>query len=131
MSDALAQRIGALTAEQRGLLAQRLNAAGSAAAGEIAPPRRAGGGVVPLSFGQERLWFLAQLDAGGALYNVPLGLRLRGALDVEALRAALAAVVARHEALRTGFVAQAGRPVQVVLDQVPNSGSLRRWIFVE
>ena len=74
--------------------------------------------VFPLSFGQERLWFLAQLDAGGALYNVPLGLRLRGALDVEALRAALAAVVARHEALRTGFVAQAGRPVQVVLDQV-------------
>ncbi|MFC4855948.1 non-ribosomal peptide synthase/polyketide synthase [Actinophytocola glycyrrhizae] len=70
---------------------------------------------LPLSFAQQRLWFLDRLDER-ATYNVPVALRLRGAVRRDALRAALNDVVARHETLRTVFPAVAGRPVQVVLD---------------
>ncbi|PBP94067.1 non-ribosomal peptide synthetase, partial [Pseudomonas congelans] len=59
---------------------------------------------LPLSFAQQRLWFLAQLDGGSAAYHIPAGLRLRGSLDQDALKRALDRIVARHEALRTTFV---------------------------
>ncbi len=72
------------------------------------------GGDLPLSFAQERLWFLDQLAPGSAAYNVPLALQLTGPLHRSALAAALAALVARHEALRTRFAAAAGLPVQVI-----------------
>nr|QEO74439.1 phosphopantetheine-binding domain-containing pro [uncultured bacterium] len=71
---------------------------------------------VPASFSQQRLWFLDQLAPGTSAYNVPLLFRLRGPLDVAALRRALAVLVARHETLRTRFEARAGRPVQIVED---------------
>jgi amino acid adenylation domain-containing protein len=70
-----------------------------------------------LSFAQHRLWFLEQLDPGNIAYNVPLTVRLRGDLDVAAFRAALNAVVARHEVLRTTFVVHDEEPLQVVADQ--------------
>jgi amino acid adenylation domain-containing protein len=68
----------------------------------------------PLSFAQERLWFMDQLQPGSAFYNIPLALRLTGALDVPALGRALAEVVRRHEALRTVFREADGAPVQVI-----------------
>ncbi len=72
-----------------------------------------------LSFGQERLWFLDQLDPGSPAYNVAWTIRCVGPLDVAALRAALDAVVARHPALRTRFPAIAGRPTAVIDPAAP------------
>jgi amino acid adenylation domain-containing protein len=70
---------------------------------------------LPLSFGQQRLWFLDQLTPHSADYVVPIGLRVTGDLRVPTLEAALSAVVARHEALRTRFVLdRAAEPVQVI-----------------
>src|SRR5262245_66546064 len=66
-------------------------------------------GPLELSYAQQRLWFLAQLDGVSATYHIPMGLRLRGALDVEAWRRSLDGVVARPEALRTVFVCGGGQ----------------------
>ncbi|HET7233067.1 MAG TPA: amino acid adenylation domain-containing protein [Longimicrobium sp.] len=76
-------------------------------------------GPLPLSFAQERLWFLDRLQPGGAFYNTTAGLRFSGPLNVVAVERALAAVVRRHEALRTIFREDDGVPAQVV---VPFSG---------
>ncbi|HSX59295.1 MAG TPA: amino acid adenylation domain-containing protein, partial [Tahibacter sp.] len=72
------------------------------------------GGPLPLSQAQQRLWFLAQLDGAGAAFHIAGALRLHGALDVDALRAAFAALIARHASLRTRFVAPDGTPAQIV-----------------
>ena len=69
---------------------------------------------LPLSFSQERLWLLHQLDPASGAYNLGAPLRLRGPLDVPVLERSLATIVARHETLRTRFPAVAGVPVQVV-----------------
>jgi amino acid adenylation domain-containing protein len=69
---------------------------------------------LPLSFAQQRLWFLDQLVPGSAAYNLPAAVRLRGALDTEALRASLGEVLKRHEVLRTSFQMTGGRAVQVI-----------------
>jgi amino acid adenylation domain-containing protein len=70
--------------------------------------------ALPLSFAQERLWFLDQLEPGSAFYNLPFALRLRGALDVDALERSLGEIVRRHESLRTVFVEQGGTTRQVI-----------------
>ncbi|EKV29843.1 Long-chain-fatty-acid--CoA ligase [Caenispirillum salinarum AK4] len=68
----------------------------------------------PLSPAQQRLWFLAQLEGPSSTYSMPLALRLKGALDGQALQAALDGLVARHEPLRTRFPEVAGAAVQVI-----------------
>ncbi|MGP3963942.1 amino acid adenylation domain-containing protein [Nonomuraea sp. 3N208] len=77
-------------------------------------PPRPEGVDPPLSFAQERLWFLQRFDPGDASYNMYLVLRLRGELDTDALREALDAVVARHESLRTSFADVDGEPITVI-----------------
>src|SRR6185436_13107753 len=70
------------------------------------------GAELPLSFAQERLWFLHQLEPGSSAYNMPGALLLEGDLDVPALAASLREIARRHEVLRTSFPTVAGRPVQ-------------------
>jgi len=69
----------------------------------------------PSSPGQERLWFLEQLEPGNPIYNLPFRFHIRGELDIEGLQTALDQLVVRHEVLRTRFVAVDGRPTQVVM----------------
>ncbi|EUA59789.1 condensation domain protein [Mycobacterium intracellulare 1956] len=71
--------------------------------------------VIPLSFAQTRLWFIDQFQGASPMYNITVALRLRGHLDADALAAALADVVGRHETLRTVFASADGIPQQVVV----------------
>ncbi|MEW2355929.1 amino acid adenylation domain-containing protein [Spirillospora sp. NPDC029432] len=96
-------------------LAERAAAASGSArpALEARPDRPA---VVPLSYAQQRLWFLNRFEGRSATFNMPAALRLNGTLDHDALRAALADVAERHETLRTIFPDTSGTPRQLVLD---------------
>src|SRR6185503_12123823 len=69
---------------------------------------------LPLSYAQQRLWFIHQLDPTSAAYNIPLAVRLTGSLDIAALRATLTEIVRRHEALRTTFLVHDGEPQQII-----------------
>ncbi|WP_394829367.1 amino acid adenylation domain-containing protein [Pendulispora albinea] len=93
-----------------------VEALGQAATGDLGSspiPRAArGDGGLPLSFAQQRLWFLHALEPLSPVYNVPAVLRVIGQLDVRALERSLSAIVARHEVLRTRFVEVAGEPRQ-------------------
>ncbi|MFF2046197.1 condensation domain-containing protein, partial [Kitasatospora sp. NPDC058170] len=94
-------------------LAERLGGAGTTRLALTAGERP---DMLPLSAAQRRLWFLGELEGPSATYNIATALRLSGALDREALRAALGDVIGRHEVLRTVFRTADGRPHQHVLD---------------
>ena len=91
---------------------QRLRSRGGPRGRRAGPVSR--GEDLPLSFAQQRLWFLDQLLPGTSTYNMPAAWRLEGPLEVAALARSVAAVVARHESLRTRVVLRAGAPVQVI-----------------
>ncbi len=112
--DPLADRLARLSPQQLALLMQRARALAPAAATAI--PRRTGPGPWPLSFAQQRLWFIQQLDPRGTAYNEVRATRLDGVLNADALQRALDTVVERHEALRTVFVVRDGEPVQEVVE---------------
>ena len=104
-------------------LAHRVDAALSGAAGRrpralpLVPLAR-DGAPLPLSFAQQRLWFLNQLDGRSASYNMPVAVRLNGRLDVDALRRTLDIIVGRHESLRTRFILIDGSPRQLVDERI-------------
>jgi amino acid adenylation domain-containing protein len=75
-------------------------------------------GNLPLSFAQERLWFLDQWEPESPYYNIPMAVRIRGDLDVQLLRQTLAEITRRHESLRTMFAAVDGKPTQLISDEV-------------
>ena len=104
-------RIAALPAHMQEVLRRRL--AGQATQSDPIPPADRTE-PLPLSFPQQRLWFVNEFQAGGNEYNSGLALRLRGRLQVPALTAALRELVARHESLRTTFDEVDGRGIQIV-----------------
>jgi amino acid adenylation domain-containing protein/non-ribosomal peptide synthase protein (TIGR01720 family) len=106
------ERLASLSPAKRALFL-RLQAEAKAPPA-VGPARRDPGEPAPLSYGQERLWFLDQLEPGNPFYNVAIATRLSGKLDAQILAHALHAVIERHEALRTVFRTVAGRPEQVV-----------------
>ncbi|WP_146742976.1 non-ribosomal peptide synthetase, partial [Lonsdalea quercina] len=98
--------------------AQAVGQAPLSALPPIAPAERTG--RLALSFAQQRLWFLSQLEANAsAAYHMAGGVRLDGEVNVEALQAALDGIVARHEPLRTGFVPEDGTPYQQIHAPAP------------
>ena len=76
-------------------------------------------GTLPLSFAQQRLWFIHQFEPSSTFYNIPLAVQVAGTLDVAVLSRALFEVVRRHEVLRTNFRVVDGRPVQIINPPAP------------
>ena len=102
-------------------LSQRIEDARREEAVLGAPPlgRASREGPIPLSFAQQRLWFIDQLMPNNPIYNCPGGVRLEGRLDLDALEGALNEIVRRHEALRTRIEVEKGAPGQVIDEWKP------------
>jgi aspartate racemase len=113
VTPALQQELASLKPEIIELLKQRGDDATSR------PTRMARAGDVPLSFVQQRLWFLDQLEPGTSTYTIAVRRRLRGPLDESALTRALTELVRRHESLRTTFVTRNGEPRQQIMPAEP------------
>ncbi|MEV4121677.1 amino acid adenylation domain-containing protein [Micromonospora sp. NPDC049645] len=115
----LTQRLAKLTPAQRAVLDRRLRAK-NAQVDQVPPiTRRADVGSHALTVDQERIWLIHQFDPGDPAYNIFFAARLSGELDLDALRRAAGDFVARHEPLRTTFVAVDGRPRAIVHETVP------------
>ncbi len=115
----LSERLRSLSPAKRALLEQQLGEQGLSISKVAIPPRPRDRDTFPLSFAQERLWFIDQLLPGQALYNLPVVFRLRGALDLQAFARTMAEIVRRHEVLRTTFEARDGLPVQRIHPPAP------------
>ncbi|AVO54973.1 non-ribosomal peptide synthetase [Ectopseudomonas mendocina] len=115
----LARRFAGLPLPQRELFYRRLCAKGISFLQMPITRMCEGAGARPLSYAQQRQWFLWQLEPGSAAYHIPAALRLRGELDIEALKRSFAALVERHEGLRTTFRQEGDETQQVVHDHLP------------
>jgi len=113
------KRRSRLSPAKRALLEKRLQDALTAPFESQAIPKRPEPDEVPLSFAQERLWFLDQLEPGNPAYNRPFALRLMGPLNVTVLELALSEILRRHETLRSVFSSLEGRPIQAIAPARP------------
>ncbi len=114
-----AARVARLTPQQRELLLRRLRESAPEVASVESIPRRSDpGAAVALSPAQRRLWFFERLQPGTGAYNLYAHTRLRGPLDVDAVRASIVELAARHDALRMVFSEESGEPRLRVLDSV-------------
>jgi amino acid adenylation domain-containing protein len=111
--DSRRQRVAGLSEEKRAYLARLLRQKGSDTPLPILPRRRTSN-VLPVSYAQQRLWFLHQLEPASPAYNILTPWRLSEPLDLRALVRSLAEIVCRHEVLRTSFTVIDGQPFQVV-----------------
>jgi amino acid adenylation domain-containing protein/non-ribosomal peptide synthase protein (TIGR01720 family) len=105
----------ALSDAKRSLLEMRLKGLGRPVSPRPRIVRRGGGNVHPMSYAQERLWFLDQMEPGNPFYNIPVACLVSARLDIPTLQRALEEVVRRHEAVRTVFRLIDGKPMQVVM----------------
>jgi len=120
-SASMDQRVAQLSPEKRRILEQFLlrkeQEAANSAGGKVESfriPRRTSNDNVPLSFAQQRIWFLDQFAPGSSFYNVDNALRIRFPLDTKALERSYNETVRRHESLRTTFQSVNGKPIQVI-----------------
>src|SRR5262249_39451555 len=102
--EGVAEQVERALGERRGSTMHRVRRAGRA-------------GRLPLSYAQQRLWFVDQLEPGNTAYNMTGAVRLTGSLNVAALQRSLSEIVRRHEVLRTSFVSEDGEPRQVVSEK--------------
>ncbi|MHB8519305.1 MAG: non-ribosomal peptide synthetase [Limisphaerales bacterium] len=112
VADQTAGQRSDLSAAKQALLEKRLRGAGAVTGPASGIPRRARAGAAPLSFAQQRLWFLNLLEPDQPLYNMLMPLRIRGGLDLDGFQKTLDAIAARHESLRTRFASGETGPVQ-------------------
>jgi amino acid adenylation domain-containing protein/non-ribosomal peptide synthase protein (TIGR01720 family) len=117
--DKLARQRSNLSADQRALLNKWMRGTVSEAHRTQNIPRRSLTGPVALSFAQQRLWFLAQLEPVASIYILPVSFALKGPLDLLALQQSLSEIMSRHEILRTRFVLLQESPVQVIDPPAP------------
>ena len=109
---AMEGRLTSLSPEKRAVL-QRMLEERRRAAGRIRP-RPSGTSVIPLSFAQQRIWFMDELSPGNPFYNMDSATAVPSTIDADALQRTLNQIVHRHESLRTRFVAIDGEPRQVI-----------------
>ncbi|HHP7229243.1 MAG TPA: amino acid adenylation domain-containing protein [Xenococcaceae cyanobacterium] len=109
----ITQRIAALSPEKRALLLEQLQKKASTKP-KIQQQRRIDRTTFPLSFAQQRLWFLARLETDSPVYTVPAAVEIAGKLDLVILERCFQAIVYRHESLRTHFALVEGKPVQII-----------------
>ncbi|MFK0311186.1 amino acid adenylation domain-containing protein [Pseudomonas sp. NPDC090233] len=112
----IAERFILLPLEKRRVYLQKMAQEGISPANLPIPRTRAQFAHVPLSFAQQRQWFIWQMEPHASAYAIPRALRLHGALDLDALQGAFAHLIARHEPLRSTFAEQDGQPVQVIAE---------------
>ena len=112
----LGHRIANLSSEKRALFERLMRKVSVADRSTIS--RKEVNSPYPLSFAQQRLWFLDQYEPNSSLYNIPGALRLRGSLNVGALEQSLNEIIRRHESLRTTFSVVEGQPVQLISPSV-------------
>jgi hypothetical protein len=110
----LNKKIANLSPAQLAVLNQRLHGKRSGLGNKAKVAQRIEQGPAPLSFAQERIWFLDQFEGNNAVYNLPFELRLKGTLNVLVLLRCLNEIVRRHEALRTRFEMAENQPVQII-----------------
>lgn len=114
INDGISQARLQLSAAKRALLEKRIQGKLFKKTDVQKIPCRTGIGPGPLSFAQQRLWFLEQLEGDSPAYNIPFGFRLTGQLNVLALEQSINAIVRRHEALRTSFATEDGQPQKLI-----------------
>src|SRR5262249_483287 len=113
-AESLENRINELSPQKRAVLEKLLQVQSSVVSRPVVIGRRTGLGMAPLSFAQQRLWFLDQLMPGNTLYNLSSAVRIREPVDEVILERSLNEIMRRHESLRTSFKAVNGEPFQVV-----------------
>src|SRR5579875_1513445 len=117
MSD-LAKRIADLSPEQHQTLLRKLQEMRDGHSSQSIRPRSGAPHFLPLSFAQQRLWFLSQLEPDNPVYLLPFAVHISGQLNKAALQASIQQVVRRHESLRTCFVIKHEQPCQVIMPEV-------------
>ena len=119
MSNGATTRLSQLSPAKRALLEKRLRSGQARMVQETIERRKNGENTLPLSFAQQRLWFIDQLEPGRATYNMATPLRLTGPLKIAALERCLNEIIRRHESLRTTFTQNFARePVQVIAPEL-------------